>query len=174
MHHYLSQGPFLLVWSRVLCTAQIQRVKVRLCEDAVRSSHINKGIVLEVRACVMLWMHGCIYGMLLCSCCCTQKTAPIYSPLLALLELCFVPSTRVRPIATAFHRESPSNSQRHLTSFHCRFAEIRAITCTMGSLTPAHQRQRRSFSVRDEQSAHNEAPTTSVCNLVTHTHTLQV
>lgn len=50
-----------------LCTAQIQSAKVRLCEFADCFSHINKAIVLEVRAFhFMLRMHGNICGMLLC------------------------------------------------------------------------------------------------------------
>ena len=51
VHHYKSLGPIPLVWSRGgLCTARIQSVKVSLCEYADCFAHINKAIVLEVRA----------------------------------------------------------------------------------------------------------------------------
>lgn len=41
-------------------------MKVRLCENADCFSHINKAIVLGVRAFhFMMRMHGCILGMLL-------------------------------------------------------------------------------------------------------------
>lgn len=43
-------APFPLCEAGGLCTVRIQSVKVRLCEYADCFAHINKAIVLEVRA----------------------------------------------------------------------------------------------------------------------------
>lgn len=86
------RAPFPFMWSRVLCTAQIQSVKVRLCEYA-DCFCINKAIVLKLRDLAILCF-ACMSMSMECSSVsvlnCWKKKEATYSPLFVLFELSFV------------------------------------------------------------------------------------
>lgn len=120
----------------------------------------------------MLWMHGCIYGMLPCFCSqLLQKKPPTHSPLFALMfESSFALNKSDWMIAKPFIMNPPSNSEYNLTSFWCDLLKFGAITFTIGSLMYAHQLQHLSLCKR------NKLLTTRPYNFFvqpcyTHTHT---